>query len=172
MPLAVVVGISSLVITAAAALVAACNVHEMGHALVATLLGWEVERVNLCLPGGGGVEYSRIGTWAGNAQGYAGGLLGAAFLLAVYWWVFARRTLPWRGPGWWGAGLGVVVWVGPQIVLGLLEGGAGPGEDYTELIESNPGLYLSLIGGAAVAGVAAYIRRWRVDWTSSPDSEP
>jgi hypothetical protein len=62
--------------------------------------------------------------------------------------------------------------VGPQIVLGFLEGGAGPGEDYTELIESNPGLYLSLIGVAAVAGVAAYIRRWRVDWTSSPDSEP
>ena len=161
-PLAAVVAMSSLVITAAAALAASCNVHEMGHALVATLLGWEVERVNLCLPGGGSVEYSQIGTWAGNAQGYAGGLAAAAFLLVVYWWVFARRALPLRGPGWWGAGLGVVVWVGPQLLLGLLEGGAGPGEDYTEVIGSNPGLFLSLIGVTAVAGGAVYVRRWRV----------
>ena len=75
-------------------------------------------------------------------------------------------------PGWWGAGLGVVVWVGSQILLGLLEGGAGPGEDYTEVIGSNSGLFLSLIGVAPVTGVAGYVRQWRVVWIASPDSEP
>ena len=75
-------------------------------------------------------------------------------------------------PGWWGEGLGVVVWVGSQILLGLLEGGAGPGEDYTEVIGSNSGLFLGLIGVAAVTGVAGYVRQWPVVWIASHDSEP
>ncbi|CAN5763165.1 hypothetical protein BH23ACT4_BH23ACT4_00830 [soil metagenome] len=39
----------------------ACNVHELGHAVVATALGWRVETINLCLPGGGSVGYSHVG---------------------------------------------------------------------------------------------------------------
>lgn len=104
------------------ATVAACNVHELSHAAVATLLGWQVDRLNLCLPAGGSVEYAHVGAWFGNLQGYAGGLLAAALLVGVYFVVFARRERPLAGPKWWAAGLGMVLPVGPQVVNGLLEG--------------------------------------------------
>jgi hypothetical protein len=138
-----------------------CNVHELGHALVATLLGWEVELVNLCTPAGGSVVYSRVGNWAGNVQGYAGGLSAALFLFAVYVLVFARRSLPRRSPVWWAAGLGTVVWIGPQLVIAVMEGTAGPGEDYTERFREHPLVFVTLVILAAVVSAAVYVLRWR-----------
>lgn len=161
--------IAGFVITAPVATVIACNVHEIGHGAVATLLGWEVERIDLCLPTGGRVVYAHVGTWAGNAQGYAGGLIAAAFLVGVYLLAFARTARPLRGPGWWFAGLGLVLPVGPQIANGVLEGAVGPGEDYTQLYAL---VLPPLVGVAMVAGATWYAWRWRVVWkrSSVPDS--
>jgi biotin transporter BioY len=145
------------------ALNVSCNVHELAHALVGSALGWEVERVNLCLAGGGSVQYSSVGLWAGNTQGYAGGFVAAAFLAGMYYLVFARSSRPLRGPAWWGAGLGVVLCIGPQIVLGFLEGTRGPGEDYTTLIASAPVRYGTILILSMLAGAAVYVWRWRPD---------
>jgi hypothetical protein len=65
-PLTLLTAIIGFAVSAPASLVVSCNVHEIGHAIVATPLGWEVEHINLCLPGGGSVEYARIGTRAGQ----------------------------------------------------------------------------------------------------------
>ena len=159
-----IVAIAGLVITAPVATVFACNVHEVGHGAVATLLGWEVERIDLCLPTGGRVVYAQVGTWVGNAQGFAGGLIAAAFLVGFYLLGFARTARPLRGPGWWFAGLGLVLPVGPQVVNGVLEGAVGPGEDYTQRYAS---VLPPLVFFAMVAGAAWYAWRWRVVWKSS-----
>jgi hypothetical protein len=138
--------------------VVACNAHEVAHAATATVLGWEVERIDLCLPAGGSVVYAHVGTWAGNLQGYAGGF-GAALLLGlVYVLLFNRGARPLRGPGWWFAGLGLVLAIGPQVVNGVLEGAVGQGEDY---IEKYAGVLAPLVLIATVAGAALYAWRWR-----------
>ncbi len=151
--------IAGLVIAAMLATVVSCNVHELGHAVVATLLGWEVERIDLCLPGGGAVVYARVGTWAGNAQGYAGGLAGAFFLVGVYLIAVSRTDRPLRGPGMWFAGLGLVLPIGGQLVVAGLEGAAGPGEDYTQRFAS---WLPPLVIIATLAVIAAYAWRWRL----------
>jgi hypothetical protein len=156
-----VLGLAGLAISASIALVASCNVHELAHALVGSMLGWDVERVNLCLGGGGSVQYSSIGSWAGNAQGYAGGFVAAAFLAALYYLMFERSRRPWHSPAWWGAGLGGVLWIGPQLVIGVLEGNSAPGEDYTALIASSPVRYIGIIALSVVAATAVYTWRWR-----------
>jgi len=156
--------VATFVATTILAQLSGCNVHELGHALVATLLGWEVELVNLCAPASGSVVYSQVGTWAGNAQGYAGGLLGALFLFAVYVLVFVRNSRPKQGPFWWAAGLGTVVFIGPQLVIAVMEGMAGPGEDYTELFRERPLVFIPLVILAGVVSAAAYVLRWR--WSS------
>lgn len=83
-PRALLAASAVFVTTAAIAALISCNVHEIGHAGVGIALGWDVERVNWCLPTGGSVDYAHVGTWAANAQGYAGGLSGAAVLALAY----------------------------------------------------------------------------------------
>jgi hypothetical protein len=153
--------ISAFAPTAVLAQIVSCNGHELGHALVATALGWEVERVNLCLPAGGSVDYAHIGTWAGNAQGYAGGAIGGAILALAYGATCERRRLPYRSPGWWAAGLGIVLWIGPQLLIAVLEGSAGRGDDYTDAFSEAPALLLPLVGSALAAGPAVFLWRWR-----------
>lgn len=153
--------VAAFAIVAPVALVAACNIHELGHVAVASLLGWEVERVTLCLPAGGSVEYSHVGVWAGNLQGYAGGFLAAAFLITVYFLVFVKQSRPRQGPGWWGAGLGVVTPLGPQIVNGFVEGMVGPGEDYTVKFAA---LLPPLVVMALALVVLGYVWTWRSGW--------
>ncbi len=153
----------ALAFTGFIAFVASCNVHELGHVVVALPLGWEVERVHLCLPGGGGVEYSSIGHWAGNAQGYAGGLIAAGVLAVLYAWLFERRGAPLRSPRWWAAGVGVVLPVGPQLVVAFVEGTAQPGENYTDRFADTPALMVLVV--ASMIGVAGlYVWRWRAVW--------
>ncbi len=151
-------------------LVAACNVHEFGHAVVATALGWRVERVNLCLPEGGSVEYSYVGAWAGNAQGFAGGIAAAVFLFALYVVVFARRELPLRRPSWWAAGLATIIFIGPQLVIAAMEGTAGPGDDYTERFRESPAVFVPILVVSALLSSAVYTRRWWAVWGRDADS--
>jgi hypothetical protein len=153
--------IAAFAVTAPLAAVVACNVHELGHGAVATILGWEIERIDLCLPAGGSVVYARVGTWAGNAQGYAGGFAAAIFLVGIYLVAIARRAMPLRGPGWWFAGLGLVLPAGPQVVLGVLEGAVRPGEDYIERYAS---VLQPLVVVALAASAAVYVWHWRVVW--------
>lgn len=163
----------SLVVTFAlvmpAAVSASCNVHEVGHAIVGRTVGWEVERINLCLPFGGSVEYGDQPRWAGNVQGYAGGLFGAGFLVAVYAAAIARRRRPLQSPAWWAAGLGVVSPVGIQLVLAGMEGSAGPGEDYEELFQDFPLVFFPLVLFSLAAAVSLYVWRWRVVWSRDRD---
>ena len=123
------------------------------------MLGWEVERVNPCLPAGGSVEYAFVGDWAGNVQGYAGGLVAAATLIAIYVVVFARPGRPLVSPNWWAAGLGLVMPIGPQLTIGLLEGAVSPGEDYTIRYSTT---IPTLVALSVALVVIAYVWRWRV----------
>ena len=168
-PLTAIGAMAAFVGAGSVSILASCNVHELGHGVVATALGWRVERVNLCLPGGGSVEYSHVGTWAGNAQGYAGGVAAALFLFALYAILFSRRKLPLRGPLWWAAGLATVFFIGPQLLIAMLEGVAGPGEDYTERITESPGVFMPLLVGSALLVAAAYTWRWRSVWRRHDD---
>jgi hypothetical protein len=144
--------------------VASCNIHELGHGIVATALGWRVQRINLCLPDGGAVEYAHVGTWVGNAQGYAGGVAAALFLFSLYVVVFSKRRLPLRSPFWWAAGFATVVLIGPQLLIAVLEGAAGPGEDYTERFSTSPEVFVPLLVVSALVAAAAYTWRWRSVW--------
>lgn len=158
--------VAVFVVVAFVAQFTSCNVHEVGHAIVGTVVGWEVERINLCLPVGGSVEYSNIPRWAGNLQGYAGGVISAGFLTIVYVLAVARRRRPLQSPGWWAAGLGLVLFVGPQLVLAGMEGSRGPGEDYTELFQDLPLVFLPLLVLSAAGSVGLYASRWRAVWRS------
>ena len=148
-----------------ATFVITCNVHELGHVLVAIALGWKVERLHLCLPVGGGVDYSHIGTWAGNAQGYAGGAIAVIFLLATYRLVVARRARPVRSPRWWALGFAIALLVGPQSVIAVVEGGASAGVDYTERFDDNPAL-IGLIVVSMAIGAALHVWDWRAPASS------
>jgi DNA invertase Pin-like site-specific DNA recombinase len=76
-----------------------------------------------------------------------------------------REIFKLRGPGWWAAGLGVVLWVGPQIVFGITEGAVGPERSNVDFIDNNPAVYAPLIVGSAVAGAVAHAWLWRVLFT-------
>lgn len=160
-PGASLVALVVLVLVTAIATITACNVHEIAHAATATLLGWEVEQVHLCLPGSGSVEYSVVGNWAGNLQGYAGGLVAAVFLLVTYTVVIDKREKPLTSPNWWAAGLGMLLPVGPQIGIGLLEGLVRPGEDYTARYA---GVIVPLVVMSMAVVMCVYVWRWRAVW--------
>lgn len=163
-PLTAIGALASFVGVGFISMLAACNVHELGHGVLATALGWKVERINLCLPGGGSVQYAHVGTWAGNAQGYAGGLAAAVFMFALYLAVFSRRKLPLRSPLWWAAGLATVVFIGPQLVSAVMEGIAGPGEDYTQRVGESPEVFVPLLVVSALLVAGAYTQRWWSVW--------
>ena len=160
-PFPALAALAAFVVSAAASQIVACNVHEIGHAAVATPLGWEVDRIRVCAPGGGGVDYAHVGNWAGNLQGYAGGVIAALFLYGVYRGLIARQLRPHRTPWWWAVGLGVVVWIGPQLVLAGMEGSRGPNEDYTELFQTHGAIFYPLLLLSVVVGVLSYTLRWQ-----------
>ncbi len=142
--------------------IVACNVHELGHATAAIPLGWEIDSIQWCTPAAGAVSYSHVGMWVGNLQGYAGGLVAALFLYGAYLLIIRRPFRPLRTPEWWAAGLGLVIWIGPQLVIAAMEGSAGPNEDYTELFRTRSYVFVPLIAATALMGVGLYIRRWRI----------
>ena len=141
--------------------VIACNIHELAHAAVGSMLGWQVDSIQWCAPGGGSVTFSHVGTWAGNLQGYAGGVVAAGFLYIGYWRFLAVADRPLRTPEWWAVGAGMVLWIGPQLVIATLEGSAGPGEDYTDLFVRHGQVLIPVVVLSALLGVTAYVRRWR-----------
>lgn len=73
---------------------------------------------------------------------------------------------------WWGAGLGVLVVAGLQVALGILEGLAGPGEDYTAMASEPPGRFASLLALGAIAGCAAHLWWWPQVWLHVPGPGP
>ena len=166
-PLALVVAATAMLASAAVTFVASCNVHEVSHALVGTAVGWEVDRVFLC-PGGAEVIYTRTtDTWYGRAEGFAGGFGAALFIVTSYWMVFVRRNRPLRGPRWWAAGLGVLAGTGAQLVIGGVEGIAGVrGWDYTEMLDENRLVWMTVIGAMMVVFAGAHVWRWRAVWRS------
>lgn len=161
-PATLVVSVLALVGAFFATQVVSCGVHEFSHAIVGTAGGWKVDRVVLC-PGDARVVYaSSTDTWINYAESYAGGLVAAAFVLGVYWLVFARRDRPRRGPVWWAAGIGVLVVAPPQLIIGLLEGMVSTGgRSYSEVLNANPPLWLSVIGASMLAVAALHVWHWR-----------
>lgn len=143
------------------AVVGSCNVHELGHAVAGSAVGWEVDRVVPCFPTGGHVRY-RASNAAGDAvESWAGGLVGALSLLLAYG-LISRRGRPLRSPLWWACGLGVASPIGIQLAIAGLEGTADFGEDYTDTIAARPGLFLPLLLLSALAGPAAHTWWWGV----------
>jgi hypothetical protein len=161
-PIVALTAVSGFLGSAFVSQVVACNMHELGHAVAAIPLGWEVQRINWCAPGAGSVEYAHVGDWAWNLQGYSGGVVAALLLFGAYQRLFAKDARPLEKPWRWAAGLGVVLWIGPQLVIAVMEGSAGPNEDYTELFRTRGSVFVPLILVAALTGVGLYIRRWSV----------
>ncbi len=167
-PLVLLAAVGALLAAGVAAQLVGCNAHEIGHAAVGSLVGWEVEQVRLCLPAGGGVDYGDVPRWAGNVQGYAGGLTAAVALWALYSRGIRRYQRPLRSPLWWAAGLAIALFIGPQLVLSLVEGSAGPGEDYTRRFDEQREVYATAIAASALAGGALHWWRWRAPWSKQP----
>lgn len=142
-----------------------CQVHEIGHALVGTALGWTVDRIHPCLPAGGAVVYASTpgGPWVNIVESFAGGVIAAAFLGLVYWFVVFRPRAPLRGPAWWAAGFGPALLIGPQLVVGLVEG-FNPHRDYTAVLDANVGLAVASFSGVMLAGATAHLWLWRSVW--------
>jgi hypothetical protein len=161
--------VAGLLVSAPLSLNASCQVHEIGHALTGTAFGWEVERVHLCLPTGGSVEYASTsgGRWADAAESYAGGVAGAMFLLVVYVLVFYVARTPLRSPAWFGAGFGPMLWIGTQLMVGIAEGSIRD-RSYGQVLSANPGLTLSFAVGTMLAGAAVHIWLWRAVWRRQP----
>jgi hypothetical protein len=157
--------IAGLLVSVPLSLNASCHVHEIGHALTATALGWKVDRINLCLPAGGSVRYASTpgGNWVDVAESYAGGIVGAAFLVSLYLAAFFVPKTPLRGPAWFGAGFGPLLWIGPQIVVAIVEGNVRS-RDYGELLEENPALSVSLVLLTMLTGGAVHLWLWRSLW--------
>ncbi|MGK2854053.1 MAG: hypothetical protein ACSLE3_08130 [Microbacteriaceae bacterium] len=149
----------AFVLTLPLAVVGSCNVHEFGHAVAGSAVGWEVDRVVPCLPSGGYVQY-RASNAAGDAvESWAGGLAGALSLLLIYS-LISRRGRPLRSPIVWACGLGLTVPIGIQLVIATLEGTAEFGDDYTDTIAARPGLFLPILLLSALAGPAMHTWWW------------
>ena len=161
--------VAGLLVSVPLSLNASCQVHEIAHALTGTAFGWKVERVHLCQPTGGSVEYASTsgGRLADAAESYAGGVAGAIFLLAVYVLVFYVARTPLRSPAWYGAGFGPVLWIGTQLMVGLAEGSIRD-RDYGQVLDANPALTVSFTVGTMLAGAAVHIWLWRAVWRRQP----
>ena len=149
----------AFVLTLPLAVAGSCNVHELGHAAAGSAVGWEVDRVVPCLPTDGTVVY-RASNLAGDAvESWAGGLAGALSLLLVYG-LISRRSRPLRSPVVWACGMALTVPIGIQLPIAGLEGTADFGDDYTETIAAQPGLFQPALLLSALAGPALHTWWW------------
>jgi hypothetical protein len=173
-PITLLVAAAALLVAGAVTMVASCNVHEISHALVGTAVGWDVDRVLLC-PGGATVEYARTtDVWyADPLESFAGGFGAALVLVAVYRLVFIRRDRPLRGPAWWAAGLVVLASTGAQLVIGIAEGVISgiQNRNYSQVLDDNLIITLSVLGTAMFVFAALHVWRWRVLWGSPSADE-
>lgn len=139
-----------------------CSAHELIHALVGLALGWQVEAIDLCLLDGGAVTYSySTGGIADDIESYAGGLVTAALLTVAYVAGLVRTRAPRRSPVWWTVGLVVAAFAGAQLLVGLLEGIAAPGENYGDRFRDSGAVYIPLAIGALLIGPVAHTVYWR-----------
>jgi hypothetical protein len=139
---------------------AACNLHELSHAGVGTLLGWEVERVNLCLFGGGSVDYASSSASGDNIESLSGGLAAALFL-AVAWWLLVGRRPDRHHPAWWGVGLGIALGIGPQLVIAVLETAVPVGESYVDWANDQPEVFAGILAVSVLSSVGGHTWLWR-----------
>jgi hypothetical protein len=140
-----------------AALIAAgvggCNVHELGHLITGRIAGVPIEGVIWCTPGNGRVVFAyQEPAWVG----YAGGLLSAVVLVAVYMTVIRPRL---DGRNWRAAGVAVLGTALSQLIVALLEG-SDP-QRYASLQDNTIGLVAVAVLPLVVAGFAQsrYVRR-------------
>ncbi len=70
---------------------------------------------------------------------------------------------PLRGPGWWAAGFGPAIWIGPQLVVAVVEG-TNPDRDYTRVLDANLPLTLAVMALAIVAGATGHVWLWPSIW--------
>ena len=65
-----------------------------------------------------------------------------------------------RSPLVWACGLGLTLPIGIQLVIAGLEGTADFGDDYTDTIAAQPGLWLPVLLVSALAGPAVHTWWW------------
>ncbi len=164
-PVGFLTAVAAFVVSVPLSYNASCQIHEIGHALVGSVLGWSVEQIHLCLPAGGAVEYAATpgGAWVNTVESFAGGVIAAGFLALVYLLVFSRPRTPLRGPGWWAAGFGPALAIGPQLVVAVVEG-TNPHRDYGAVLEANLALALAALTVTMAAGAAGHAWWWRSIW--------
>lgn len=167
--MAVVAGLLGLLaISTVATFFAGCATHELGHAIVGTALGYEVVAIEIC-PANASVSWaaSDLAPIDASVEAWAGGILAAAVLAAVYLVVFALPRRPERSVAWWIAGLPLLPIAGVQLLMGVMEG-ATQGL-YGEAIDRHPGIWIPLIGAMALGGAALHVVLWwprRERWAS------
>jgi hypothetical protein len=133
--------------------VGGCNIHELGHLITGRIAGVPIEGVIWCTPGNGRVVFAyQEPAWVG----YAGGLLAAAVLVAVYMTVIRPRL---DGRNWRAAGVAVLGTALSQLIVALLEG-SDP-QRYASLQDNTIGLVAVAVLPLVVAGFAQsrYVRR-------------
>lgn len=150
----------AFVLTLPLAVAGSCNVHELGHAVAGSAVGWEVDRVVPCLPSGGHVQYRSSSAAGDGVESWAGGLAGALGLLLIYG-LISRRGRPMRSPVVWACGLGLAFPVGIQLAIAGLEGTADMGNDYTDTIAAQPGIFIPILLLSALAGPAVHTWWWK-----------
>lgn len=159
-PVVAVAVVVTVTVSAPMAVMFSCNVHEVGHALTGTAFGWEVERVVPCAPTGGEVLY-RTSTTRGDAlESWSGGLTGGFVLIVIYFIALRRGSRPMRSPVAWAFGLGLLVPVGPQLVIAFLEG-TNRESSYADTISASAGVWVPAILISAAVGPAWHLWRWR-----------
>lgn len=159
-PVLAVTVLLTIAISVPIATVVSCNAHEVGHALTGTAFGWEVARIVPCAPTGGEVIY-RTSTIHGDAlESVSGGVAGAFVLVLVYVVALHRGSLPLRVPIAWAFGLGLVVPVGPQVVIAILEG-ATRESNYGDTISAGAGIWIPVLLISATIGPIVHVWRWR-----------
>ncbi len=171
-PMIAASALAAFVFTLPLAVVGSCNVHELGHAVAGTAVGWEVDRVVPCLPSGGHVRYRSSSAAGDGVESWAGGLAGALGLLLIYG-LISRRERPARSPAVWACGLGLTFPVGIQLAIAGLEGTADMGDDYTDTVAAQPGILVPILLLSALVGPAAHMLWWRRrrDWPATPATE-
>jgi len=160
---------ASSVVAAPLTLTLACNVHEIAHAVTGTLLGWRVARLNLCLFSGGGVEYASSTTRGDNLESAAGGV-GAALILGLAWWLVVGRSADRHQPLRWGVGAALAAWIGPQLLVAVLETAAPVGEAYGARIEDRPVTFAGILAVTVLSSVGGHAWLWRRSRRGSPAS--
>jgi hypothetical protein len=148
-----------VLISTAASVFAGCATHELGHAVVGTALGYDVEAIVIC-PGSASVSWaaSRLAPIDTTVEAWAGGIFAAAVLAGAYVVVIAMARRAANGRVWWALGLPLPAVAAVELLLGSMEGYTQG--RYGELIAGSPVIWIPVIGLAAAAGLGVHLALW------------